>query len=131
MNYFKTFFSMEKLNLVRVILSLSCCKSRLAFISDDVKNAFFTEIYNEYMELQPKLSLKDQAILKTGYKKCHADNTSFVKRNGLMVTILIVYVDDIVATGNNMTNVKRLKKSIRNQFEIKDLGKLIYILSWD
>ena len=45
----------------------------------------------------------------------------YVKRG--KVTILIVYVDEIIMIGNNVVKVERLKKSLAKEFEIKDLGK--------
>jgi len=40
------------------------------------------------------------------------------------VTTLIVYVDDIVVTGNDDKEIQNLEKSLANKFEIKDLGNL-------
>lgn len=72
-----------------------------------------------------------QAMLKTGYKKCHSDHTLFVKRNGSHITILIVYIRDIFVTSNDVEEVKRLKVHLRPAFEIKDLGALRYFLGID
>lgn len=45
-----------------------------------------------------------------------------------MITILIVYVVDIIATGNNVAKIGRLQGSLAKDFKIKDLG--IEIFSW-
>ena len=37
---------------------------------------------------------------------------------------LIVYVDNIVITGNDQDGIQRLKPHLFNHFQIKDLGKL-------
>lgn len=42
--------------------------------------------------------------------------------------ILIVYVDDIILTGDNLEEMTRLKKKLAEDFEIKDLGTLKYFL---
>jgi Reverse transcriptase (RNA-dependent DNA polymerase) len=42
-----------------------------------------------------------------------------------------VYVDDIVLTGNDSVEMKRLKASLAKKFEMKDLGELRYFLSID
>ncbi|KAK2981315.1 hypothetical protein RJ640_007016 [Escallonia rubra] len=44
------------------------------------------------------------------------------------VTVLIVYVDDIIVTGNDSDEKEALRKYLANEFEIKDLGKLKYFL---
>ena len=41
---------------------------------------------------------------------------------------LIVYVDDIALTGNDPAEMKKLKRQLAKEFEIKDLGKLKYFL---
>lgn len=41
---------------------------------------------------------------------------------------MIVYVDDIFVTGNGAVEVRRLRKHLRLEFEIKDLGVLRYVL---
>ena len=41
---------------------------------------------------------------------------------------LIVYVDDIVITGNDHDCIQRLKHHLFNHFQTKDLGKLKYFL---
>ncbi|KAK2984412.1 hypothetical protein RJ640_009912 [Escallonia rubra] len=44
------------------------------------------------------------------------------------VTVLIVYVDDIIVTGNDSDEKEALRKYLAKEFEIKDLGKLKYFL---
>ncbi|XP_038875008.1 uncharacterized mitochondrial protein AtMg00810-like [Benincasa hispida] len=44
------------------------------------------------------------------------------------MAILIVYVDDIVISGDDASEIERLKKRMAEKFEIKDLGKLKYFL---
>lgn len=44
------------------------------------------------------------------------------------VVILIVYVDDIVLTGNDVSTISELKKNLSSKFEMKDLGTMRYIL---
>ena len=43
---------------------------------------------------------------------------------------MIVYVDDIIFTGNDFDfdEIRRLKRMLAKEFEIKDLGKLRYFL---
>ncbi|XP_043714467.1 uncharacterized mitochondrial protein AtMg00810-like [Telopea speciosissima] len=67
-------------------------------------------------------------MVSIGYKQSNADHTLFIKRTSGHITILIVYVDDIVITGSSMEGISFLKKFMAQEFEIKDLGKLRYFL---
>ncbi|RVW82434.1 Retrovirus-related Pol polyprotein from transposon RE1 [Vitis vinifera] len=44
------------------------------------------------------------------------------------MAILIVYVDDIILSGNDMEELQKLKKYLSEEFEVKDLGNLKYFL---
>lgn len=56
------------------------------------------------------------AIKKFGYNHSHSDHTLFLKRKRKLITCIIIYVDDIIITGND------------KEFEMKDLGRLKYFL---
>ena len=47
------------------------------------------------------------------------------------IYIPIVYVDDIILTGDEVREMNRLKTSISLTFEIKDLGPLRYFLGME
>ena len=63
-----------------------------------------------------------------GYIQSNAYHTLFLKRDGRRLTILIVYVDDIVVTGNDTGEQLKLQKYLSQEFEMKDLGDLKYFL---
>lgn len=69
-----------------------------------------------------------RAMICFGYQQSNADHTLFIKHYKGKITILIVYVDDIVVTGNDTEEIARLKKLLAKEFKIKDLGKLQYFL---
>nr|CAD1821571.1 unnamed protein product [Ananas comosus var. bracteatus] len=52
----------------------------------------------------------------------------FVKKEGTSTTIILVYVDDIILTGNNQKVIEDVKKWLKTMFDIKDLGELRYFL---
>ena len=52
----------------------------------------------------------------------------FTHTQGSSFTVLLVYVDDILLTGNNPACVDSLKKVLDDRFGLKDLGFLRYFL---
>ena len=44
------------------------------------------------------------------------------------IAVIIVYVDDIILTGDDVDEIRRLKEHLVLEFEIKDLGPLKYFL---
>ena len=73
-----------------------------------------------------------QFVKNQGYVQAQSDHTMFIKHsNDGKIAILIVYVDDIILTGDHVTEMDRLKKSLALEFEIKDLGSLRYFLGME
>lgn len=54
-----------------------------------------------------------------------------MKINRDSVAILLVYIDDIIVTGEDDSEISRLKEIIVVEFELKDLGKLRYFLRFE
>lgn len=50
-----------------------------------------------------------KAMLRFGYKQSHADHTMFIKKCGDKMASLIVYMDDIVVTGNDVKEMSQIK----------------------
>ena len=67
-------------------------------------------------------------MLKLGFSQSNADHTLFYKRCGGKLMILIVYVDDIVITGDDDQGIEKVKQHLSNEFEVKDLGQMRYFL---
>nr|GEX62775.1 putative reverse transcriptase, RNA-dependent DNA polymerase [Tanacetum cinerariifolium] len=63
-----------------------------------------------------------------GFKQSNSNHTLFLKNRKNRVTCLIIYVDDMVITGNDEEEIKRLKEGLFAKFEMKDLGNLKYFL---
>lgn len=47
------------------------------------------------------------------------------------IAVLIVYVDNIILTGDDIIEMKQLKKHQTSEFEIKDLGSLKYFFDME
>jgi hypothetical protein len=52
----------------------------------------------------------------------------FFKREEGHITMLIVYVNDMIITGDDEDDIARLKVRLGKVFEVKDLGHLRYFL---
>ena len=70
-----------------------------------------------------------KTVTSYGFQQSQIDHTLFYKysKDG-KVEILIVYVDEIILTGDDIDELERLKKRLAKDFEIKDLGMLKYFL---
>ena len=47
------------------------------------------------------------------------------------IVILIMYVDDIIFTGDDIDEMEKLKSVLANEFEVKDLDFLRYFLGME
>lgn len=52
----------------------------------------------------------------------------FIKHDASHLTVLLVYIDDIVLAGDNINEINRVKVILDRQFRINDLGPLRYFL---
>ena len=68
------------------------------------------------------------AMRKFGYEQSNSDHTLFLKKEKNHITCLIIYVDDIIITGNNEEEISNLKEKLFKEFEMKDLENLKYFL---
>lgn len=55
----------------------------------------------------------------------------FLRKQGDLISIVAVHVDDILLTGSNPTELWELKAFLHAEFQIKDLGKLHYFLGME
>eukprot|EP00253_Pinus_taeda_P013059 PITA_13059 len=68
-------------------------------------------------------------LLKLNFKHYDLDDeTLFVKKVGKTIVYLVVYVDDLLMTGNNESYIASIKKELRKSFEMTDLGYVHYSL---
>jgi hypothetical protein len=65
---------------------------------------------------------------KYGFTQSNSDHTLFLKRQQGKVTALIIYVDDIIITGDDREEISRLQGQLASEFEMKNLGGLKYFL---
>ncbi|XP_060972345.1 uncharacterized mitochondrial protein AtMg00810-like [Cannabis sativa] len=71
------------------------------------------------------------ALILEGFTQSQADYTLFTKGSNSTFIALLVYVDDIIITGPNITLLHQLHASLHAQFKLKALGKLKYFLGFE
>ncbi|XP_048231304.1 uncharacterized mitochondrial protein AtMg00810-like [Ricinus communis] len=69
-----------------------------------------------------------EAICSTVFIQSKANYSLFTKREGKYFTVLLIYLDDILITGNDSENITDVKNFLHKNFRLKDLGKLKYFL---
>ena len=68
-------------------------------------------------------------LLKLNFEHFDLDDaTLFIKKVGRSVVYLVVYVDDLLMTGNNESYISSIKKDLKKIFEMTDMGHLHYYL---
>ncbi|WVY93987.1 hypothetical protein V8G54_033075 [Vigna mungo] len=158
MDFFETFSPVVKITTVRFLLSIVV--SRKWFLHQlDVDNAFLHGDLDEevYMKPPPGLILPEpnlvcklhkslyglrqasrqwnskltSALLSCGFSQSTADHSLFIRKTATSFIALLVYVDDIVLTGDNMDDITTVKQFLNQKFRIKDLGNLKYFLGFE
>nr|CAD1821673.1 unnamed protein product [Ananas comosus var. bracteatus] len=69
-----------------------------------------------------------EVVQEFGMKKSKCDHSVFYRHSETGLILLVVYVDDIVITGNDTAGISSLKFFLQTQFQTKDLGVLNYFL---
>ena len=59
-----------------------------------------------------------------GYLASHSDSSLFIKNSGDLHMVVLLYVDDMIVTGNDEKEVANLRVELSTRFEMKDLGEL-------
>eukprot|EP00253_Pinus_taeda_P007283 PITA_07283 len=70
----------------------------------------------------------DSFLLETGFSSCHSDNIVYTKKVDKSLIIFVLYVDDLILTGSDPNLINDVKSSLKNKFEMTDLGHLHYFL---
>nr|KYP51592.1 Copia protein [Cajanus cajan] len=154
-DYHDTFSPTPKMVTVRCLLTLAVAQ-HWSLHQLDVHNAFLPgDLFEEiYMSLPPGLQRQGEnlicrlnkslyglkqasrqwfakfstAIQAAGFIQSKADYSLFTCMKGKSFTALLIYVDDILITGNDPIAISSLKQFLHNRFRIKDLGDLKFFL---
>ncbi|GKB85873.1 retrovirus-related pol polyprotein from transposon RE1 [Tanacetum coccineum] len=156
LDYSHTFSPVVKAATVRIILALAVI-NKWPLHQLDVKNAFLNGHLSDivFMEQPPGFvdsrypnhvcslnkalyGLKQAPrawfqrlsdfLIHLGFTCSKADPSLFIFRRDSYMLYLLVYVDDIILTGNDHSMIRRFIARLNTEFAIKDLGRLGYFL---
>jgi hypothetical protein len=155
-DFAETFSPVVKPPTVRIILSLAA-QNRWSLRQLDVSNAFLHGLLKETVFMAQPLGFVNSTLpshvchlhkslyglkqaprawferftshlLTLGFKASVADASLFILSHGSVTVYLLLYVDDIIITGNSSTAVSNIISQLSDAFELKDLGPLRYFL---
>ncbi|XP_058068521.1 uncharacterized mitochondrial protein AtMg00810-like [Magnolia sinica] len=66
--------------------------------------------------------------LPLGFHQSQADHSLFTLITSTSITLVLVYVDDILIAGNDISQIELFKKILSTHFKTKDFGSLKYFL---
>lgn len=156
LDYEETFSPIAKLTTVRVLISLAINKGWTLW-QMDVSNAFLYGELDRVIHMEQTLGFVSKSnpnpVCKlkkalyglkqsprawfgkiaeflefNGFMMTHADASLFVKTKRGKTAIVIVYVDDLIITGDFEGMISQLKENLCTRFHMKDLGKLKHFL---
>ena len=156
LDYAETFSPVIKSTTIRVTLGVAVDRS-WPIRQLDVNNVFFQGTLTEevYMSQPPGFEDKDRPnyvcrlrkalyglkqaprawyielwtyLLTVGFVNSVSDTSLFILRNGKSIVYMLVYVDDILVTGNDSVLLKQTLDALAVRFSIKDHEDLHYFL---
>nr|XP_043639756.1 uncharacterized mitochondrial protein AtMg00810-like [Erigeron canadensis] len=68
------------------------------------------------------------SLLRLGFIQSKADHSLFTYKEGDKFVAILIYVDDVIVTGNYVDLVEKTKAYLHTNFSIKNLGPLTYFL---
>ncbi|KAK6143486.1 hypothetical protein DH2020_023834 [Rehmannia glutinosa] len=157
-DYLDSFSPVAKLVTVRLVIALATIKGWPLF-QLDVNNAFLhgyldEDIYmvppdgyskakpGEVCHLQRSLYGLKQAsrqwnaefclkLQQFGFTQSAHDHCLFLRQTDVGFLVLLVYVDDVIISGTNLSEIDALKRYLDDLFTIKDLGYARYFLGME
>lgn len=89
----------------------------------------FAVLEKQYMALNRHHALGTlQALPEFGFVNTKFDSSLFVYTVGSIIAYFLVYVDDLIITGNDSIFVASIIKKLGEKFSLKDLGPLNFFL---
>ncbi|KAL5537662.1 hypothetical protein UlMin_045498 [Ulmus minor] len=99
-------------------------------ISDHVSSQKLSKSYASYVLQLSSVSIPSkiqEALADARWTKAIEEEIAALEKNGKIAT-LIIYVDDMVVTGDDHEEIESLQRHLASEFEMKQLGDLKYFL---
>lgn len=153
-DYSETFAPVAKMTTVRTLITVAAVRNWDIY-QMDVKNAFLNGDLSETVYMQPPpgystfpnmvcklqkalyelkqaprawFSILKAVLQKAGYSQSHNDYSLFISKTSQGTIFALIYVDDILITGDNQQGIQHLKNILQQSFQMKDLGLASYFL---
>eukprot|EP00253_Pinus_taeda_P022423 PITA_22423 len=155
-DYEETFALVARMETVRVVLSIAA-QNKWKVYQMDVKLAFLNGVLMEevYIEQPPGYEKKgqehkvcrlkkalyglkhaprawysriDSYLQENGFEKCEGEPTLYIKEKDGKILIVVLYVNDVIFTGNDNYLIENFKAVMKEEFEMTDMGLLRYFL---
>lgn len=67
-------------------------------------------------------------VIRSRFKQSSLDHSLFFRRSSAGITLMLVYVDDILISGDDALRSRQLQQCCWSHFKMKDLGPMTYFL---
>ncbi|KAM1936674.1 hypothetical protein ACFX15_013916 [Malus domestica] len=99
------------------------------FVSTAYPSNYVCKLHKSLYGLKQALKEKFTSFLPgLGFKASFADPSLFVQTSSHGIVFLLLYVDDIIITGNDSSLIFYVILALTMEFDMKDLGQLHYFL---
>ena len=155
-DYEETFSPVVRMATVRAVIAMAAAKG-WSLHQMDVKNAFLHgDLQEEVYMMQPEgyednshpdfvcrlrkalYGLKQaprawsdkigQYLVTIGFQIFNSNFSLYVKRTNRGIVLVVIYVDDLIITGDSDADINEVKLLLKQKYEMKDLGELRYFL---
>eukprot|EP00253_Pinus_taeda_P004978 PITA_04978 len=155
-DYEETFAPVARMETVRAVLSIAA-QNKWKVYQMDVKSAFLNGVLMQEVYIEQPLGYEkkgeehkvcrlkkalyglkqvprawysriDSYLLENGFDKCDGEPTVYIKEKDGKLLIVVLYVDDVIFTGNDVFLIENFKTIMKEEFEMTYMGLLRYFL---